>query len=169
MSTFPVRRLDVRVPSVTDFRRSYEAALPRVPVGDLIALVQREAPWSEVTALIDSATPHGFMLFEANDARPIMRLARNSDAPCFWYLMGNHLFAERMFRHDPRTMLYAPLRTVIWQDTAGAAWFSVDQPSTHFAGIGVPELTEVAVELDRKLAALLEFLGTDVPGELLSS
>ena len=94
MSTFPVRRLDVRVPSVTDFRRSYEAALPRVPVGDLIALVQREAPWSEVTALIDSATPHGFMLFEANDARPIMRLARNSDAPCFWYLMGNHLFAE---------------------------------------------------------------------------
>ena len=30
--------------------------------------------------------------------------------------MGNVTIAEQMFRHDPRAMLYAPLRTVIWED-----------------------------------------------------
>jgi hypothetical protein len=29
------------------------------------------------------------------------------------YLMGNHAIVEQMFRHDPRVLLYAPLRTVI--------------------------------------------------------
>jgi hypothetical protein len=55
-------------------------------------------------------------------------------------------------------MLYAPLRTVIWEDAAGDAWFSVDQPSTQFGSLGIPEITQVGVELDRKLAALLEAL-----------
>jgi hypothetical protein len=45
--------------------------------------------------------------------------------------MGNHTIAERMYRHDPRTMLCTPLRTV------------------------------------RKLGALVDFLGADVPEELL--
>jgi hypothetical protein len=30
--------------------------------------------------------------------------------------MGNHTIAEQMFRYDPRAMLYAPLRTIIWED-----------------------------------------------------
>ncbi|MFH9090735.1 DUF302 domain-containing protein [Streptomyces sp. NPDC017673] len=168
MSTFPVRRLDVAVPSLSDFRQSYEAAVPPVPEEELESLIRREASWPEITALIDSAAPHGFMIFEKNAAHPVFRRAGHQ-AICFWYLMGNHTIAERMYRHDPRTMLYAPLRTAIWQDEAGAAWFSVDQPSTHFAGLGIPEVTEVGVELDRKLAALLGFLGTDVPDELLRS
>ncbi|MFF3909687.1 DUF302 domain-containing protein [Streptomyces sp. NPDC001848] len=168
MSTFPVRRLDVAVPSVSDFRQSYEAAVPRVPEEELESLIRREASWSEITGLIDSAAPHGFMIFAKNAAHPVFRRAGDQTI-CFWYLMGNHTIAERMYRHDPRTMLYAPLRTVIWQDEAGAAWFSVDQPSTHFAGLGIPEVTEVGVELDRKLAALLDFLGTEVPNELLQS
>lgn len=168
MSTFPVRRLDVAVPSASDFRQRYEAAVPRVPEEELEALVRNGAAWSEITELIDLAAPHGFMLFTENEAHPLFRRA-GDQAVCYWYLMGNHTIAERMYRHDPRTMLYAPLRTVIWENEAGAACFSVDQPSTHFAGLGIPEVTRVGVELDRRLAALLAFLGTDVPQELLSS
>jgi hypothetical protein len=64
------------------------------------------------------------------------------EADCLWYLMGDHLMAERMYRHDPRAMLYAPLRTVISEDRTGGAWFT------------------------RELAALLQDLDVDVPEAL---
>jgi len=64
--------------------------------------------------------------------------AAGDHADCVAYLMGNHVIAERMFRHDPRAMLYAPLRAVIWEDPSGAAWFTVDQPSMQFASSGFP-------------------------------
>jgi hypothetical protein len=66
-------------------------------------------------------------------------------------------------------MLYAPLHTVIWEDSAGQAWFTADQPSTQFASFGIPEVAKVGVELDRKLAVLLEALGVDVPPSLHNS
>jgi Domain of unknown function DUF302 len=91
------------------------------------------------------------------------------DADCVAYLMGNHVTAERMFRHDPRAMLYAPLRTMIWEDSTGGAWFTVDQPSTQFGSLGIPEVSKVGVELDRELAALLQALDVDVPEALLQS
>jgi hypothetical protein len=72
--------------------------------------------------------------------------------------LGNHVLAERMFRHDPRAMLYAPLHTVIWEDADGEAWFTIDQPSTQFSSLGVPAIDEVGLELDRKLARLLDVL-----------
>jgi uncharacterized protein (DUF302 family) len=97
-----------------------------------------------------------------------MQLA-GDDADCIAYLMGNHTIAEQMFRHDPRAMLYAPLHTVIWEDSAGQGWFTADQPSTQFDSFGIPEVATVGVELDRKLAALLEALGVDVPSSLYGS
>jgi hypothetical protein len=49
-------------------------------------------------------------------------------ADCVAYRMGNHIIAERMFRHDPRAMMYSPLHTVIRKDKHGDAWFTVDRP-----------------------------------------
>jgi hypothetical protein len=80
--------------------------------------------------------------------------------------MGNHTIAQRMYHHNPAVMLYAPLRTAIYEDAAGVTWFAVDQPSTIFGSFGVPAITEVGIELDRKLAALLQFLGAPVPAGL---
>jgi hypothetical protein len=94
-----------------------------------------------------------------------MRLA--GDSPnCSSYLMGNHTIAERMYRHDPAIMLYAPLRAAIYEDADGTTWFSVDQPSTRFGSFGDPAITSVGFELDRKLAALLEHLGAPIPAAL---
>jgi uncharacterized protein (DUF302 family) len=118
--------------------------------------------------LVESSAPHGFLIYSRNDAHPLMQAA-GDEADCLWYLMGNHVVAERMFRHDPRTMLYAPLRTVIWEDSNGGAWFTVDQPSTQFGSLGIPEVAMVGIELDRKLAALLRTLDVDVPEALLQS
>lgn len=43
---------------------------------------------------------------------------------------------------------------------------TADQPSTQFASFSMPEVTEVGIELDRKLAALLDALDVPVPNAL---
>jgi hypothetical protein len=82
---------------------------------------------------------------------------------CIAYLTGNQVIAERMFRYDPRVMTYAPLHTVIWEEHDGTGWFTVDQPSAQFGSFGIPEVTDVGVELEPKLAALLEAMDVPVP------
>jgi hypothetical protein len=64
-----------------------------------------------------------------------------------------------MFRHDPRALLYAPLRVLVYSDAEGDAVFSLDQPSSAFGSLGIDEVTRVGVGLDDKVAALLQFLG----------
>jgi uncharacterized protein (DUF302 family) len=166
--TYSTRRLNIEVPGVREFQQLYEQAVPANPVEEIEALVQRGAGWDEVIDLHADVASHGFLIYWRNDVHAVMELA-GDDNDCIAYLMGNVTIAERMFRHDPRAMLYAPLRTVIWEDAHERAWFTVDQPSTPFGSFGIPEVTSVGVELDRKLAALLEALRVEVPMALLSS
>lgn len=166
--TYSARRLTVEVPGVRDFQQRYEQAVPANPVEEISALVQRRASWAEVIDAHAEVAPHGFLIYWRNDVHGVMQLA-NDDNDCIAYLMGNVTIAEQMFRHDPRAMLYALLRTVIWEDAHERAWFTVEQPSTQLASFGVPAVSAVGVELDRKLAALLEVLRVEVPMALLSS
>jgi uncharacterized protein (DUF302 family) len=166
--TYTTRRLTVEVPGVREFQQLYERAVPEDPVEEVAALVERGASWAEVIDAHAELAQHGFLIYWRNDVHPVMELA-NDDNDCIAYLMGNVTIAEQMFRHDPRAMLYAPLRTLIWEDAYGHAWFTVDQPSTQFASLGLSAVSAVGVELDRKLAALLEALRVEVPMALLSS
>jgi uncharacterized protein (DUF302 family) len=166
--TYTATRLNIEVPGVREFQRLYEQAVPANAFGQIGALVERGASWDEVIDVHADLALHGFLIYWRNDIHGVMQLA-NNDNDCIAYLMGNVTIAERMFRHDPRAMLYAPLRTVIWADGDGRAWFTVDQPSTQFGSFGIPAITAVGVELDRKLAALLEALRVEVPMALLSS
>jgi hypothetical protein len=77
------------------------------------------------------------------------------------YLLGNHTIAETMFRHDPKALLYAPLRVLVYSDPDGNAIFTMDRPSTAFASLGIPEVTAVGESLDRKVAALLRVIGVN--------
>ena len=167
-TSFAAKRLTLAVPAFREFQHKYEEAVPELPRDQVGALLQRGAAWAEMENLIESSAPYGFLIYSKNDPRPLMRAA-GDNAECLWYLMGNHVTAERMFRYDPRVMLYAPLRTAIWADSAGNAWFSVDQPSTQFASFGIDEILKVGVELDRKLASLLEALEVEVPSALFLS
>jgi uncharacterized protein (DUF302 family) len=159
---YNVPRLTVPVSDLLEFKQSYEAAVPDLPVDAVRELVARRAPWSEMKRLISGAAPLGFLIYFRNEVSPVMQLAGDMSR-CTAYLMGNHLIAERMFRHDPRAMMYAPLHTVIWEDHEGEAWFTIDQPSAQFGSFGIPEVTEVGLELDQKVAALLEALSVPVP------
>ena len=158
-------RLTLPIPGVREFQSRYEAAVPDLPLAAVEDLVSRKVPWSEMVELIERSAPHGFLIYFRNDVHPVMALAGDR-ADCVAYLMGNHIFAERMFRHDPRALMYAPLHTVIWEDHDGKAWFTVDQPSAQFGSFGIPAVTEVGIELDHKLAALLEALAAPVPDAL---
>jgi uncharacterized protein (DUF302 family) len=145
-----------------DVRTRYEAAVPVMDVARLAELRAQNAGWDAVLADAEASAPHGFMRFWSTDVGETMRLAGDSDA-CVTYLMGNHTIAERMYRHDPEVMLYAPLRTTIHRDREGRTRFSIDQPSTRFASFSVPEIAAVGVELDHKVANLFRVLGISVP------
>ena len=45
-------------------------------------------------------------------------------------------------------------------------YMTFDRPSDQFGGFGNAEVSEVGLELDHKLAALLEYLSVSVPDEL---
>jgi uncharacterized protein (DUF302 family) len=158
-------RLTLPIPAVREFQKRYETAVPDLPLGAVADLVSRRAPWPDMVELIERSAPHGFLIYFRNEVHPVMALAGNR-ADCVAYLMGNHIFAERMFRHDPRALMYAPLHTVIWEDKHGDAWFTVDQPSKQFASFDNPDVAEVGIELDHKLAALLDTLAVPVPTDL---
>jgi hypothetical protein len=73
-----------------------------------------------------------------------------------------------------RSVTRPPCRICRWQrwstsyhaEPPGRTWFTVDQPSQQFASFGIPEITDVGIELDHKLAALLDTLAVPVPADL---
>jgi hypothetical protein len=143
-----------------EFRARYEDAVPELDPKRLVAFTESGASWQEVVADADASAPHGFLIYWRSDLTPVMSLA-GDPARCTAYLMGNHTIADQMYRYDPSVMLYAPLRTAIYGDAANRTRLAVDKPSTVFASSASPPISQVGIELDRKLASLLEAL--DVP------
>ena len=168
--THTARRLNIEVPGVREFQRLYEQAVPANPVEAITPLVERGASWDEVIDIHADLASHGFLIYWRNDVHGVMQLA-GDDNDCIAYLMGNVTIAERMFRpQTPRAMLYAPLRTVIWEDAHERAWFTVDQPSTQFRSFGIPAVTSVGVELRQKARRSVGSAPrVEVPMALLSS
>ncbi|OBK71256.1 DUF302 domain-containing protein [Mycobacterium sp. 1274761.0] len=122
--------------------------------------------WEENVALVHAIAPLGLMRFGSIDALPYMRTS-GTDRPGIEYLVGNHTIAERMYRHEPATMLYAPLRLLIYADDAGEAVLVIDQPSMLFGSLGDrADVAAVGRELDHKVAGVLAAMGVDVPPAL---
>jgi hypothetical protein len=79
--------------------------------------------------------------------------------------MGNHTIAQRMYRHEPATMPYAPLRLFVYADDGGDAVLVIDLPSTLFGSLGNnPDVATVGRELDHTAASVLSAMGVQVPG-----
>jgi hypothetical protein len=152
-----VVRLDfMSTDSYAVLRDRFEGAVPAFDVATLAGA----ADWSDVVTRTMAAAPHEFLRYATIDGSPLFAIAGHATSVTT-YLMGNHVFAEQMFRHDPAILLYAPLRVTIYQDKAGRAHLSVDQPSTRFASFGDPQIAAVGESLDEKLAELIDALGLD--------
>ena len=154
-----VTRLVIDVDSSFDeFRMRYEQAVPAFAPDKLAGLPD----WNAVVARTAELAPHGFLLYGKVDASPVMQLNGHSRR-AVTYLMGNHTVAETMYGKDPGVMLYAPLRTLIYEDLDGKVHFSIDQPSTRFASFGNDDIAATGKHLDKKLAGLLAHLALPVP------
>lgn len=164
-----VDRLTIQINDSFDgFRNRYEQAVPVFQRERFDSLIERGVDWETVLEATAENAPHDFILYWSHDFTSLMRLAGDRGR-CVEYLMGNHTVAQRMYRYNPAILLYAPLRTAIVEDANGAAWFTVDQPSTRFGSFNTPQIAKVGIELDRKLAALLEYLDAPVPAALTES
>jgi uncharacterized protein DUF302 len=147
-----------------ELRQRYESLVPTIDFAELTDLIEA-GDLSRVQQYTAEHAPHSFVNFWTFDPTPMMQLVGHRTR-AITYMMGNNVIAETMFRHDPGVMLDAPLRTVIYEDTAGRVHFGIDQPSSKFASFGDPRITEVGLQLDVKLAALLHLLELPVPVEL---
>jgi hypothetical protein len=167
MSSRVVNRLDVLSGQMfAEFRQRFEDAVPVYDEKLFGGFVRTGASWDTVVETTERLAPQGFLRYWTGEAGVLMRLA-GSDLGCASYLMGNHVIAQRMFRHDTGVMLYAPLRVVIREDAERRTWLSIDRPSDQFGSFGDADIAAVGRELDQKVAALLRHLDLAVPSELL--
>ncbi|SIK59050.1 protein of uncharacterised function DUF302 [Mycobacteroides abscessus subsp. abscessus] len=156
------RRLVIPLPGRYDkVREQYERVVPAV---DTLAFTGARC-WRETVRTAQANAPYGFMRYFRGDVSAALA-GSPSVGHATQYLMGNHVIAETMFRHDPSVMLHAPLRTLLFQDCCGATRLAVDQPSLQFASYGHPEITAVGEHLDALLGRLITVLGGRVPEQL---
>jgi Domain of unknown function DUF302 len=156
-----LKRIDIFTGLEFDgFVAAFEKAAPPFDVASVQAIVERGGSWDDVLAAAAINAPNDLMVYAKIDALPLLGLAGHTTKAAE-YLLGNHTIAETMFRHDPKALLYAPLRLLIYADADGNAVFSMDQPSAAFGSLGIAEVTKVGESLDRKVVNLLRLIGVD--------
>lgn len=156
-------RLSVVVPgSFPEVVERFERVIDPYPAPDFAARVARHASWDEILQHTHELAPLGFLVYWRNAVSDMMTLAGDSSL-CVSYLMGNHTIAERMYRHDPRVMNYAPLRVEITQERVGPVLFTFDQPSSQFDSFRSEAIASVGRELDTLIARVLRAIGAEPP------
>ncbi|CAN5544681.1 hypothetical protein BH10ACT9_BH10ACT9_19730 [soil metagenome] len=143
-----------------EFRAAFEQAAPAFDPAPFQRIAHSGGSWAEVEAAAAVMAPHQLMRYAHIDAAPLFALAGHR-AKVIEYLLGNHVIAETMFRHDPHAMLYAPLRVLVYSDADDNAVWSMDRPSDAFGSLDHHDITEVGYGLDAKVAALLRVIGVD--------
>jgi uncharacterized protein (DUF302 family) len=146
-----------------EFLTAFEAAAPPFDPAPMQQLVESGGTWDDVRAKVAENAPNELMVYAKIDATPLFGVAGHT-VKAVEYLLGNHVIAETMFRHDPKALLYAPLRLLIYSDQDGDAVFTMIRPSSAFGSLRIADVTEVGVALDRKVANLLRVIGVD-PGD----
>lgn len=143
------------------FIADLEKAAPPVDLAALERILAAGGNWDDVRAAAAQNAPNELMVYARIDTRAYFGIAGHR-TPAVEYLIGNHVVAETMFRHDPKAMLYAPLRMLVYGDADGNAVFTMDQPGPAFGSLGIAEVAEVGRGLDRKVVNLLRVVGVDV-------
>jgi uncharacterized protein (DUF302 family) len=157
----PMTRVDIGTGvEFEKFLAGFEAAAPAFDPVPMQRIVESGGTWDEVRAAVARNAPNELMVYAKIDATPLLGVAGH-DVKAVEYLLGNHVIAETMFRHDPKALLYAPLRLLVYSDADGNAVFSMIRPSSAFGSLGIAEVTEVGLSLDRKVANLLRVIGVD--------
>ena len=154
-------RLDISTGMPFDqFRAAFEKAAPAFDPATTLRILDEGGSWDDVVVAAAANAPNGLMIYATIDLTLVEPLA-GYRIGAVEYLLGNHVIAETMFRHDRKALLYAPLRILLHEDADGNAIFTLDQPSTAFGSLGNDHITDVGRGLDQKVAALLQIIGVD--------
>jgi uncharacterized protein (DUF302 family) len=103
--------------------------------------------------------PLGLMIFNVIDHGLLLSLA-GKPARAKQYVVGNPLIALQMTQKDVRAGLYAPLRIYIREDGPNKSVIEYDLPSTLFGQFQNAEIDRVAMTLDQKLEAAIDYVLT---------
>jgi uncharacterized protein (DUF302 family) len=151
--------IDTGIP-FEQFIAALEEAAPPFDPTTLERIVKAGGDWDDVRAAAAESAPNALMVYAKIDARGFFSIAGHH-TPAIEYLIGNHVIAETMFRHEPKALLYAPLRVLVHGDADGNAVFTMDQPGPAFGSLGHAEVAAVGEDLDRKVVNLLRVVGVD--------
>jgi hypothetical protein len=144
---------------------SFEQAVPELGDADAVARLAEDGDWSGFVRGLQWEAPSGFVRVRTSHPAELMRFA-GSPTPSVVWLIVNHGIAARLFRHDPATMLYSPLRLEAHAAPDAGSVLSFDVPSSRLRGFGLNKVTQAGAELDRALGDLLEDLGMPRPAAL---
>ena len=142
------------------FVDALEKAAPPVDRAAFAKIAESGGDWDDVLAAAAKNAPNELMVYAKIDATELFSLAGHRTR-AVEYLIGNHVIAETMFRHDAKALLYAPLRMLVYTDGEGDAIFTMDQPGPAFGSLGIDEVSKVGEGLDRKVVNLLRVIGVD--------
>jgi uncharacterized protein (DUF302 family) len=143
-----------------EFVAALERAAPPVDRAAFAKIAESGGDWDDVLATAAKNAPNELMVYAKIDATELFSLAGHRTR-AIEYLIGNHVIAETMFRHEPKALLYAPLRMLVYTDGDGNAIFTMDQPGPAFGSLGIDEVSKVGEGLDRKVVNLLRVVGVD--------
>jgi uncharacterized protein (DUF302 family) len=142
------------------FVAALEQAAPPVDRSAFANVAESGGDWDDVLAAAARNAPNELMVYAKIDATELFSLAGHRTR-AIEFLIGNHVIAETMFRHDPKALLYAPLRMLVYADEDGNAIFTMDQPGPAFGSLGIDEVSKVGEGLDLKVVNLLRVVGVD--------
>src|SRR6202034_2972850 len=117
------------------FIAASEKAAPPVDPSTLERIVKAGGDWDDVRAAAAEKAPNDLMMYAKIDTSGFFGVAGHS-TQAIEYLVGNHVIAETMFRHDAKALLYAPLRMLIYSvptATRCSRWTSPARPSAASA------------------------------------
>lgn len=83
-----------------DFLTAFEAVAPRFDPEPFQHIADSGGSWADVEAAVTAMAPLQLMIYARIDTAPIFAIAGHR-TKAVEYLLGNHVIAETMFRHDP--------------------------------------------------------------------
>jgi uncharacterized protein (DUF302 family) len=142
------------------FIDALEQAAPPVHRALFVKIAESGCDWDDIVAAAAKNAPNELMVYAKIDGTELLGVAGHH-TKAIEYLIGNHVIAETMFRHEPKALLYAPLRMLVYADGNGNAIFTMDRPGPAFGSLGIDEVSKVGEGLDRKVVNLLRVVGVD--------
>ncbi|AYG05050.1 hypothetical protein [Gryllotalpicola protaetiae] len=141
---------------------AFESAVPELTDAAALDRLAEDGDWQAFTRRLAWESPSGFVRVWSSRPGELMNAA-GSGRPSGVWLIVNHAIGARLFRHDPATVLYSPVRVEAHAAAGAGTVLAFDVPGARLRSFGTNKVTQAGAELDRALGDLVEDLGLPRP------